>query len=144
MSPDETVAASVQDTTRASPGRTGPPRTFLGAIAVVGASICIVLLLLVASGASFWTAVGIPVIILAALAIVLMHVFATIGRSLVGRFVVGFAYVAIAVAILGWAPANDTAVVPGPAIIATAAFIGGGLTLLGAGRRYLRDRAPPR
>lgn len=143
MVSDSSVAAPAQDTSRASPGREGPPRTFLGATAVVVAAACIVALLLVASGVSFWAAVGIPVIILAALLLGLMHVFAKIGRSLAGLVVVGLGYVAAGVATLGVAASNGTELIPGPGLVAGVAFLGGVLTLLGATRKFLRDHRPP-
>lgn len=142
MDSETSVIAPAQDTTRASPGREGPPRTFLGATAAVGAGVCIIVLLLVASGSSFWSAIAIPVIIVAALILVVMHVFAVIARSLVGRFVVGAGYATAGVATLLSAAANGQAVSPGPAILATVAFIAAALTLLGATRAYLRTHRP--
>ncbi len=142
MDSDASVIGSAQDTTPASPGTQGPPRTFLGATAVVGAGASIVSLLLVASGSSFWSAIAIPVIIIAGLILALMHVFAVIGRSSVGKFVVGGGYAAAGVATLMAAAANGTAVFPGPAVLAAVAFIAAALTLLGATRAYLRAQRP--
>lgn len=144
MSSDPTVVSSAQDTSPASPGRAGPPRTFLGATAIVGASACIIALLVVASGGALGTAVGIPVIIVAALILVLVHVFARIGRSIVATFVVGAGYLVLGAAILLVAAANSTEVVPGPALLAAVAVTGGLLTLVGATRAFLRNRAPER
>lgn len=139
MDSEATPVTRTQDTTPASPGREGPPRTFLGAIAVVGASICIAVLALVLLRVSFWDEIWIPVIIFAGLALLVMHIFARIGRSLVATVVVGCGYLVAGAAILVVGVDED----PGPAILAAVAFLCGVLTLISAARAHLRAQRAP-